>query len=141
MLSLKEDKSLKREIMDKFSENIEVIIRGQVMNSFTGLRNSILSKDHFLIIKLVLLKELKEKCLNINFVNEDTDSEALKKEIYSLLNIFKNRFYVNICDTLVELKVFFLKNITFRPSFPQVTQCSRATLCSYPFFMDSMSKF
>jgi len=45
LLGLKDDKNLRREIMDKFSSNIEAIVRGQVMNSFTGMRNNFLGKD------------------------------------------------------------------------------------------------
>jgi len=42
LLQIKEDRALRREILDKFSENVEIIVRGQVMNSFTGLRNNFL---------------------------------------------------------------------------------------------------
>src|SRR4051812_38689631 len=96
LLEMREDRTLSREIMDKLSENVELIIRGQVMNSFTGLRNTILT----------LLKELKQKSLQVPLINDEAESENLKKEIYNLLNIFKNRFYVSLCDTLVELKTF-----------------------------------
>jgi len=55
-----------------------------------------------------LLNELKEKASKIPEVNDENDVESLKKEIFALQNTFKNRFYVNISNTLIELKVFYI---------------------------------
>ena len=37
-------KNLRTEIFDKFGENIEMIVRGQLMNSFTLLKTLFISK-------------------------------------------------------------------------------------------------
>lgn len=96
LLNLKQSRELKRSILDKFTENIELIIRGQVMNSFTDLKNRLIG----------LLKELKSKALEFPDFDDENDLENIKREIYGLLSTFKNKFYVFLCNTLVELKVF-----------------------------------
>jgi len=106
LLNLKQSRELKRSILDKFTENIELIIRGQVMNSFTDLKNRLIG----------LLKELKTKSLEFPDFDDENDLENIKREIYGLLSTFKNKFYVFLCNTLVELKTFISSTATFLKS-------------------------
>jgi len=106
LLKFKQNKDLKRLILDKFTTNIENIIRGQIMNSFTDLKNRLIG----------LLKELKSKALTFPDLDDENDLENIKREIYGLLTIFKNKFYVFLCNTLVELKTFISSTDTFLKS-------------------------
>ena len=109
----KQNKDLRRLILDTFTSNIDNIIRGQIMNSFTDLKNRLIGKTKiFFIVKLLgLLKELKSKALTFPDLDDENDLENLKREIYGLLTIFKNKFYVFLCNTLVELKVTYFIRI------------------------------
>ena len=98
-------KQLKTEVIDKFMENVELICRGQVNNSFMNLR----------IEFIELLIEIKSNCkLLISEQYSKVDSESdfqeietvIKKEVFGLLSQLKNKLSCLILNTTLDLKSF-----------------------------------
>lgn len=49
--------------------------------------------------------DLKSKCTSVDDMKEENDDKNISKEIQDLVQLFKNKFHVHVCNTLIELKV------------------------------------
>lgn len=95
------NKSMKIEILDRFSENVEHVFRGQLFDSFSNLRCK--------FIQLILSLKSNPKKIDFEF-KEEIEFENFKKEIFSSLNLFKNKLQCLIAGSLIELKSFILND-------------------------------
>ncbi|EAR85282.2 phospholipid-translocating P-type ATPase, flippase family protein (macronuclear) [Tetrahymena thermophila SB210] len=104
-------RNFKTSVSDKFSELVEKVCRGQVLNCFTNLRQEFL--------KLVI--SCKEQCLQIeqeNIIpkikNSFAEAESFTyKEIMYLTDVMKNKLDCMVQWTCLELKSFLYWDVQY----------------------------
>ena len=101
LLSKNISRSLRTEIIDKFTENTEHVFRSQLFDSFSQIRLRFLN----------LLVDLKNSSKIMN--SEENELETIKKDIFSSLNTFKNKLYCLISSALIEMKPIIQQNLMF----------------------------
>lgn len=100
-------RTLRTEIVDKFSESVEHVFRSQLFGSFSNMRLK--------FIQLLLdLKHNSKK--NFTEFKEENDLETFKKDIFSSLNVFKNKLFCIVATSLIDMKPFIQQQDNFLKS-------------------------
>lgn len=100
-------RNLRTEIIDKFSENVEHVFRSQLFDSFSHMRLKFIEL-------LIDLKNSSKKLFAD--VKEENELDSFKKDIFSSLNVFKNKLFCIVATSLIEMKPFIQQQDNFLKS-------------------------